>query len=49
MNILVTGGSGFIGSFLVEKLIEKDYAVTILDSSPISTARNLENVKNSKN
>ena len=48
MNILVTGGSGFIGSFLVEKLIEKDYTVTILDSSPISTARNLENIKHSK-
>ena len=30
-KILVTGGSGFIASFLVEKLLEKEYEVTIFD------------------
>lgn len=32
MNILVTGGLGFIGSFVVEKLLERGYAVTIIDN-----------------
>lgn len=32
MNILVIGGAGFIGSFLVDKLIEKGHKVTILDN-----------------
>lgn len=31
MTVLVTGGSGFIGSHIVDKLIEKDYAVRVLD------------------
>ena len=31
MNILVTGGSGFIGSHVVDKLIEAGYKVRILD------------------
>jgi len=31
-KILVTGGAGFIGSFLVDKLIEKNYKVKILDN-----------------
>ncbi len=31
-NILVTGGAGFIGSHLVDKLIQEGYTVTILDN-----------------
>jgi len=31
-NILITGGAGFIGSRLCEKLVEKNYNVTILDN-----------------
>lgn len=31
-QILITGGAGFIGSFLTDKLIEKGYKVRILDN-----------------
>ncbi len=31
-EILITGGAGFIGSHLVEKLLESNYAVTIVDN-----------------
>ena len=31
-NILITGGAGFIGSRLCEKLFDKDYKITILDN-----------------
>lgn len=31
MNILVTGGSGFIGSHVVDKLVEAGYKVKVLD------------------
>lgn len=31
-NILVTGGAGFIGSHLVDKLVQEGYNITILDN-----------------
>lgn len=32
MNVLVTGGAGFIGSHIVDLLIENDYKVSIIDN-----------------
>ena len=31
-QIIVTGGAGFIGSSLVEKLLQNNYAVTVIDN-----------------
>ena len=31
-NILITGGAGFIGSRLCEKLYNKGYNITVLDN-----------------
>ncbi len=40
--ILVTGGAGFIGSHLVDKLIEKGYSVRIIDNL---SSGSIENIK----
>ena len=32
MRLLVTGGAGFIGSFVVDRMIADGHAVTVLDS-----------------
>lgn len=32
MNILVTGGAGYIGSIVVEQLLERDYQVIVIDN-----------------
>ncbi len=43
MNILVTGGAGFIGSHLVERLI-KDDEVTVMDNFSSGSLENLKNL-----
>jgi len=32
MKILITGGAGFIGSLLVEKLIKKNFKIVVIDN-----------------
>ncbi len=32
MNVLITGGAGDIGSFMVKRLLEEGYLVTVFDS-----------------
>lgn len=32
MKILVTGGAGYIGSFMVKRLLEEKYEVVVADS-----------------
>lgn len=44
MKYLVTGGAGFIGSFLVETLIERGDQVIVLDNFSTGQLSNLKNV-----
>ena len=48
MKILVTGGAGFIGSELVKSFLEKNYAVTVLDSFSNSSKKNIPYLKNKR-
>lgn len=45
-KVLVTGGAGFIGSHLVEKLVQREAIVTVLDNLQSGRKKNLESVKN---
>jgi len=46
MKSIVTGGAGFIGSHLCEKLLELGHKVIVLDNFSIGKKKNLENIKN---
>jgi UDP-glucose 4-epimerase len=49
MKAIVTGGAGFIGSHLVDRLINDGYAVTVVDSMVCGTMDNLkQHAKNPK-
>lgn len=44
-KVLVTGGAGFIGSFVAEKLVQKNANVIILDNLQNGNLKNLKDVK----
>jgi nucleoside-diphosphate-sugar epimerase len=41
VNVLVTGGAGFIGSHLCSALLEREYSVTCVDNLVTGSARNI--------
>ncbi len=45
MNVIVTGGAGFIGSHLVEYLVKKHHNVTVIDNLKNGKLKNIQNVK----
>lgn len=45
-KILVTGGTGFIGSSIVRSLVKKNYQVRVLDNQSRGALRRLQDVKN---
>ncbi|MCD4818928.1 MAG: GDP-mannose 4,6-dehydratase [Candidatus Cloacimonetes bacterium] len=47
MKILITGGAGFIGSHLSEKLLKSGYEVSIIDNLSTGSLLNLEKIKSS--
>ncbi|MFL2659272.1 MAG: UDP-glucuronic acid decarboxylase family protein [Candidatus Actinomarina sp.] len=49
MNIVITGGAGFIGTHLVEKFLEKSHNVIVVDNLLTGLKANLDNFTKSKN
>lgn len=49
MKILITGGAGFIGSHLAERLLEEGNQVSIVDNLSTGKLENIETFKDNKN
>ena len=49
MRILVTGGAGFIGSHITERLLSERHGVIVLDNLSTGSLDNLEGVKDHRN
>lgn len=48
-KVLITGGAGFIGSHLCEKLLKNDYSVVCVDNLITGSKKNIENLMNNAN
>ena len=49
MNILITGGAGFIGSHLIEKFIENQYKVIVIDNLLTGSKKNIKHFLENEN
>jgi UDP-glucose 4-epimerase len=49
MNALVTGGAGFIGSHLAERLLKDGYEITVIDNLSTGSLENIEGFRDSPN
>src|SRR5215472_17704177 len=49
MNVLITGGAGFIGSHLAESLVDRGDHVTIIDDLSTGSVHNIQHLKGSTN
>ena len=46
MRVLVTGGAGFIGSYLAERLVRDGQEVSVIDNLSTGSLKNIEGLKN---
>lgn len=49
MRVLITGGAGFIGSHLSERLVNDGHSVTVIDNFSTGRASNLSSLENKAN
>lgn len=49
MNILITGGSGFVGSYLCEKLINDGHAIIVVDNLLTGSTENINHLMHNEN
>ena len=49
MKVLLTGGAGFLGSHISNKLIENNHNVTVLDDLSTGSINNIEHLKSNPN
>ena len=49
MKVLITGGAGFIGSHLAEKLLEQENEIFIIDNLWTGKLENISGIKNNEN
>ena len=49
MNIVITGGSGFVGSYLCEKLINDGHKIIVIDNLLTGSTENISNLINNEN
>ncbi len=49
MNIVITGGSGFVGSYLCEKLINDGHKIIVIDNLLTGSRKNINHLMNNEN